>query len=154
MNLNKRNLKRSRGPLVHLSAGLLLSGCVFDQLQRSEENDIERVEQKQASLQTEQDKSAALQQQEDLLAAELSERQLSLSELNDRVQEINAKNGRAISDNDASRIEYHALLGQLHETNEQLTLMEQGTAYSIEERRARIASLKSRIKTQLDILFR
>ena len=134
-----------------------MSGCVFDQLQRSEENDIKRVEQKEAALQAEQDQSTALQQQEDHLAAELSERQLSLSELNDRVQAINARNGRTIADNDASRIEYHDLLGQLHETNEQLTqltLVEQGTAYSIEERRKRIASLKARIKTQLDILFR
>jgi hypothetical protein len=154
MTLNKRHRKRSRFPLAHLGAALLLSGCVFDQLQRSEENDIKRVEQKQASLQTEQDRATALQQQEDRLAAELSERQLSLNELNDRVQEINSKNGRAISDNDASRIEYHDLLGQLHETNEQLTLVQLGTADSIEERRARIAFLKARIKTQLDILFR
>ena len=137
-----------------MSTVLLLSGCFFDQLQRSEENDIQRVEQKQATLQTEQYRSATLKQQEEQLAAELSERQLSLNQLNDRVQEINAENGRAIADNVATRLQYNDLLGQLHETNEQLALAQQGTAGSIEERRERVASLKARLKAQLDLLLR
>jgi septal ring factor EnvC (AmiA/AmiB activator) len=144
-----------RGPWSAISvSALLLSGCFFDQLQRSEENDIQRVEQKQATLQTEQSRSATLKQQEEQLATELSERQLSLNELNNRVQEINAKNGRAIAANDSTRLQYNDLLGQLHATNEQLALAQQGAAGSIELRRDRIASLKARLKAQLDLLLR
>jgi predicted nuclease with TOPRIM domain len=154
MNRGRAPLKRGPSPAIPVSAALLLSGCFFDQLQRSEESDIQRVEQKQATLHTEQYRSDTLKQQEEQLATELSERQLSLNELNDRVQEINAENGRAIADNDAARLRYHDLLGQLHETNEQITLAQQGTVGSIEERRERIASLKARIKAQLDLLFR
>ncbi|HEV7612247.1 MAG TPA: hypothetical protein VGO37_10255 [Steroidobacteraceae bacterium] len=132
---------------------LLLSGCFFDQLQRSEEGDILRVEQKQATLQAEQDRAATLKQQEEHLAAELSERQFSLNELNDRVQSINAANGRSIADNDAKRLQYD-LIGQLHETNKQLALLQQAAPGSIEERRERIAYLRSRLKAQLDVLLR
>jgi flagellar biosynthesis/type III secretory pathway chaperone len=137
-----------------VSAVLLLNGCLFNQLQQSEESDIQRVEQKQAMLQTEQTRSATLKRQQDELATELSERQLSLNELNDRVQEINAKNGRAIAVNDAARLEYDNLLGQLHETNRQLAVAQQGSAGSTEERRERIASLKAQLKAQLDLLLR
>jgi septal ring factor EnvC (AmiA/AmiB activator) len=154
MNRGRSPLRRGPSPAIPVSAALLLSGCFFEQLQRSEESDIQRVEQKQATLQTEQHRSATLRQQEEQLATELSERQLSLNELNDRVQEINAENGRAIADNDAARLRYHDVLGQVHETNEQLTLAQQGTAGSIEERHERIASLKDRLKAQLDLLFR
>jgi predicted nucleic acid-binding Zn-ribbon protein len=154
MNRGIAPLKRGPWPAIPVGAVLLLTGCFFDQLQRSEENDIQRVEQKQATLQTEQYRSVALKQQEEQLATELSERQLSLNQLNDRVQEINAENGRAIADNDATRLQYNDLLGQLHETNEQLALAQQGTAGSIEERRERIASLKARLKAQLDLLLR
>jgi ABC-type uncharacterized transport system auxiliary subunit len=132
---------------------LTLSGCFFDQLQRSEENDIQRVEQKQATLHAEQARAATLQQQEEQLAAELSARQLSLNELNDRVQKINAANGRSIADNDAKRLQYD-LIGQLHETNKQLALLQQGAPSSIEERRERIAYLQTRLKAQLDVLLR
>jgi uncharacterized phage infection (PIP) family protein YhgE len=154
MNRDIAPLTRGPWPAIPVSAVLLLSGCFFDQLQRSEENDIQRVEQKQATLQTEPYRSATLKQQQEQLATELSERQLSLNELHDRVQEINAENGRAIADNDATRLQYNDLLGQLHETNEQLALAQQGTAGSIEERRERIASLKARLKAQLDLLLR
>jgi septal ring factor EnvC (AmiA/AmiB activator) len=147
-------LIRGPWPAISVSAMLLLSGCFFDQLQRSEENDIQRVEQKQATLQTEQSRSGTLKQQEEQLATELSERQLSLNELNNRVQEINAENGRAIATNDSTRLQYNDLLGQLHATNEQLALAQQGTAGSIELRRDRIASLKARLKAQLDLLLR
>jgi flagellar biosynthesis/type III secretory pathway chaperone len=107
-----------------------------------------------AAVQTEQHRSATLKQQEEQLATELSERELSLNELNNRVQEINAENGRAIADNDAARRQYHDLVGQVHETNEQLTQAQQGAANSTEERRERIASLKAQLKAQLDLLFR
>ena len=153
MNRAKAPLRRVPWPAVLLGPALM-SGCFFDQLQRSEENDIQRVEQKRATLQTEQDRSATLKRQEAQLAAELSERQLSLSELNERVQRINEENGRAIADNDAARLHYHDLLAQLHETNGQLASAQQGTAASIEERRERIASLKARLSAQLDLLLR
>jgi predicted nucleic acid-binding Zn-ribbon protein len=133
---------------------LLLSGCFFDQLQRAQESDIQRVEQKQATVQTAKYRSATLEQEEEQLATELSERQFSLNALNDRVQEINADNGRTIADNDATRLRYHDLLWQLQETNEQLALAQQDTVGSIEERRERIASLKARIKAQVDLLLR
>jgi len=136
------------------SVALIVSGCFFDELQRSEENDIQRVEQKQAALRAEQDRAAALKQQEGQLAAELSERQLSLNELNDRVQEILAANGRSIADNDAKRLQYRVLLGQVHETNEQLAALQERPPRSIEERRERIASLKAQLKAQLDLILR
>jgi hypothetical protein len=131
---------------------LMLSGCFFDQLQRSEESDIRRVEQKQAALQAEQGRAATLKQQEEQLAADLSERQLSLNELNDRVQKINAANGRLIADNDAKRLQYD-LIVQLHETSGQLALLQQATAGSIAERRERIADLQTRLRAQLDVLL-
>jgi hypothetical protein len=131
---------------------LMLSGCFFDQLQRSEENDIRRVEQKQTALQAEQGRAAALKQQEEQLAADLSERQLSLSELNDRVQKINAANGRFIADNEAKRLQYD-LIVQLHETNGQLALLQQAAPGSIAERRERIADLQTRLRAQLDVLL-
>lgn len=134
-------------------AMLMLCGCFFDQLQRSDESDIRRVEQKQATLQAEKQRLAALKRQEEELAAELSERQLSLNELNDRVQRINAANGRSIGDNDAKRLQYD-LIEQLHETNEQLAVLQKGAAGSIEERRERMTYLKTRLKAQLDDLLR
>ncbi len=133
---------------------LMLSGCFFDQVQRSEETDIRRVEQKQVALQAEQHKSTALIQQEDQLAAELSERQLSLSELTDRVQNINSANGGVIAENDAKHLQHQDLIAQLHETNHELAQLQQGTPGSIEERRVQIADLKARLRAQLDQLFR
>src|ERR1700733_11046514 len=146
--------KRSMWGVILLSAVLLVSGCFFDQLQRSEESDIQRVEQKQGTLETEQNQSQSLKQQEEQLATDLSERQLSLDELNDRVETINAENGRTIANNEAMRLQYHQLLAQLHETNEQLRLAQQGTDGSVEERRERIASLKAELDAQIDRLLR
>ena len=133
---------------------MLISGCFFDELQRSEESDIHRVQQKQATLQAEQTRSAALNDQEEQLAADLSGHQLSLEELNDRVQEINAANGRSIADNEAERRRYYGLITQLHQTNDQLALLQQGTPSEIEKRNERITDLKSRLKAQLDLLLR
>lgn len=133
---------------------MLLAGCFFDHVQRSEESDIQRVEQKQAVLQTEQERSARLRRQEEQLAAEMSERQLSLNDLSARVQEINAENEHAVADNEAARAQYLDLLAQLHETNEELALAQQGGSGSIAERRERIAFLQARLKAQLDVLLR
>ena len=41
-----------------MSVALLLTGCFFDRSERSDENDIARVEQKQATLADEQDRAA------------------------------------------------------------------------------------------------
>lgn len=142
-----------RWRLVAMAASLLLGGCVFDQLQRSNENDIHRVEQKQAALQAEQDRSARLARQEDLLAAELSERQVSLKELNDRVETLQEQNGHAIAGNESQRQEYRALIGRLYQTNQQLASLQRGTDGSNEERRERIDYLKSQIKAQLELLL-
>ncbi len=142
-----------RWRLVAMAASLLLGGCVFDQLQRSNENDIYRVEQKQAALQAEQDRSARLARQEDLLAAELSERQVSLKELNDRVETLQEQNGHAIAGNESQRQEYRALIGRLYQTNQQLASLQRGTDGSNEERRERIDYLKSQIKAQLELLL-
>lgn len=136
-----------------MSVALLLGGCVFDQLQRSNENDIQRVEQKQATLQAEQDRSAVLTRQEELLGAELSERQMSLEELNDRVEKLQAENGRAITDNESKRLQYRDLIGRLHQTNQRLASLQRGTEGSIEERRQRIDYLRSQIKAQLQLLL-
>lgn len=136
-----------------MSVALLLGGCVFDQLQRSNENDIQRVEQKQATLQAEQDRSAVLSRQEDLLVAELSERQMSLNELNDRVEKLQAENGRAIANNESQRLQYRDLIGRLHQTNQQLASLQRATDGSIEERHQRIDYLKSQIKAQLQLLL-
>jgi chromosome segregation ATPase len=143
----------SRWRLPLMSVALMLGGCVFDQLQRSNENDIQRVEQKQAALQAEQDRSTRLEHQEELLAAELSERQVSLSELNDRVEKLQIENGRAIADNASKRLEYADLIGRLHQTNERLASLQRGTDGSIEERRERIDYLKTQIKAQLELLL-
>ena len=132
---------------------LMLSGCFFDQLQQSQERDIRRVEQKQATLQAEQARSAKLSLQEEQLSSELGERELSLAELNERVQKINADNGRTIEDNDAARQRYQNLLGQLHESNEQLNVARNALGGSVEERRAHIESLKAQLKEQVDLLF-
>jgi flagellar biosynthesis/type III secretory pathway chaperone len=133
---------------------VLLGGCFFDHVQRSEESDIQRVEQKQAILQAEQQKSTRLRQQEEQLAAVMSERELSLSDLTTRVQQINAENGRTIADNEAALAQYHALLAQLHDTNQELALAQQSSAGSIEDRRERIAALEARLKAQLDLVLR
>lgn len=144
-----------RGHRLALTAGsvVLLGGCFFDQVQRSEEGDIQRVEQKQSLLHSEQEKSAQLERQREQLAAELGTRQLSLDELNAQVEEINAENGHAIAENEAARARYLDLLAQLHETNEELALAQQGAAGGVEERRERIHSLKSRLKAQVDLLL-
>lgn len=141
-------------PVIAAASATLLAGCFFDQVQRSEESDILRVEQKQAVLQAEQKRSARLGQQEEQLAAEMGERQLSLDDLSARVQEINAENGHAVADNEAARAQYLDLLAQLHETNEELALAQEGGSGSMAERRERIASLKSRLRAQLDLLLR
>ena len=142
-----------RWKLVPLSVALLLGGCVFDQLQRSNEDDIQRVEQKQVTLQAEQDRSAVLTRQEDLLVAELSERQMSLDELNVRVEKLQAENGRAIADNESKRLQYRDLIGRLHQTNQQLASLQRAADGSIEERHQRIDYLKSQIKAQLQLLL-
>lgn len=54
----------------------------------------------------------------------MGERQLSLNDLNERVQEINAANGRALAENDAARAQYRDLLAQLHETNDEIVLVQ------------------------------
>lgn len=136
------------------ACAMLLGGCFFDQVQRSEESDIERVEHKQAALQSEQQRAAELKHQEDELAGELGERELSLHELDARVQDINAANGRAIAENEAGRARYRDMLARLHETNEELALAQNASGGSVEERRARIASLKAQIKEELDLLLR
>jgi flagellar biosynthesis/type III secretory pathway chaperone len=147
-------VKPGRWPAIATGCAMLLAGCFFDQVQRSEESDIQRVEQKQAILQTEQERSARLGQQEERLAAEMSERQLSLNDLNARVQAINAENGRAFADNEVARTQYLDLLTQLHETNDELALALQDGSGSTAERRERIASLEARLKAQLDLLLR
>lgn len=131
----------------------LLGGCLFDQVQHSEESDIQRVEQKQALLQSEQEKSARLKRQKEQLAAELAERQLSLDQLNAQVQKINAENGRAIAENEAARAQYLDLLTQLHETNQEIALAQQGEAGGVQERRERVASLKARLRAQINVLL-
>lgn len=151
MRGNVSSVGRFRWPV--LSAALLLGGCVFDQLQRSNEKDIERVEQKQAALHAEQDRSAVLTRQEELLAAELSERQLSLNEINDRVEKLQAANGVAIANNESKRLQHRDLIGRLHQTNQQLASLQRGADGSIEERRQRIDYLKSQIKAQLQLLL-
>lgn len=133
---------------------MMLSGCFFDQLQQSQENDIRRVEQKQATLQAEQARSAKLSAQEEELNSELGERQLSLAELNERVQRINTENGRTLEDNAAARQRYHDLLAQLHESNEQLYAARLAPEGSVEERRERVEYLKARLKEQVDVLLR
>ena len=80
-----------------VAAQVLLWRALFRPSAALEESDIQRVEQKQVVLATEQEKSTRLQQEEEQLAADLSERQLSLDQFNARVQEINAENGRAIA---------------------------------------------------------
>jgi flagellar biosynthesis/type III secretory pathway chaperone len=147
-------VKHGLWPTIATGSAVLLGGCFFDQVQRSEESDIQRVEQKQAVLQAEQERSTRLGQQEEQLTAEMSERQLSLTDLSARVQEINTENGRAIADNEAARAHYLALLAELHDTNEELALAQHGAAGSIAERRERIASLTARLKAQLDLLLR
>src|SRR5579863_3926709 len=77
----------------------LLTGCFFDQVQKSEEGDIQRVEQKQATLQAQRERAAILPRQEQQLTTELSERQLTLDELTRRVEALNAENGHALADN-------------------------------------------------------
>ncbi len=139
---------------IATGCAVLLAGCFFDQVQRSEESDIQRVEQKQGVLRAEQERSARLGQQEQQLTAEMSERRLSLNDLSARVQEINAENGHAVADNEAARAQYLDLLAQLHETNEELALARQGGSGSIAERRERIASLEARLQAQLDLLLR
>lgn len=132
---------------------LVLEGCFFDRVQRSEEDDIQRVEQKQATLQTEQYRAAVLDQKEDQLANEMGFRELSLQELNDRIERINADNGREISNNEAKRLQYQALLAQLHETNQRLSSLQQGDPAHLEQKRDQIASLKTRLREQLDLLL-
>jgi septal ring factor EnvC (AmiA/AmiB activator) len=144
---------RSLCSALALGSAVLLGGCFFDQVQRSEENDIERVQQKQALLQSEQQRSTRLQQQKEQLAAELAARKVSLDDLNAQVQEINAENGRTIAENEAARAHYLDLLTRLHETNQELALAQQGGADAVEGRREHIASLKARLKAQIDILL-
>lgn len=133
---------------------LVLEGCFFDRVQRSEEDDIQRVEQKQATLQTEQYRAAVLDQKENQLANEMGIRELSLQELNDRIERINADNGREISNNEAKRLQYQALLAQLHETNQRLSSLQQGDPAHLEQKRDQIADLKTRLREQLDLLLR
>jgi hypothetical protein len=154
MNLDKRPSKSGLYQVGSLGIMVLLGGCFFDQVQKSEEGDIQRVEQKQATLKTQQERAATLQRNEQRLTAELSERQLTLDELTQRVEALNAENGHALADNDAARRRYELYLQQLHETNEQLALVEQSAAGAdVEERRERIAELKARLKTQIDALL-
>lgn len=136
-----------------MSVALILGGCVFDQLQRSNENDINRVEQKQAALQDEQGQSAQLTQEEDQLATELSNREFSLSELNDRVEQLQVRNGRALAVNDAKRRGYEDVLARLHQTNEQVASLQGAADGSIEKQRERIDYLKAQIKAQLQLLL-
>ena len=131
----------------------LLGGCYFDQLQRAEQGDIARVEGKQAELERERSRSDDLRQRERELADELSERELSLQELNARVAAINEANGRTLADNEDSRRSYLALESQVHDTNVELAELRRGGAAADDARRARIATLESRLKSQLDLLF-
>ncbi|HEY0747800.1 MAG TPA: hypothetical protein VGD63_13960 [Steroidobacteraceae bacterium] len=145
--------KEGGAGIVLIGTALLLGGCVFDQLQRSNENDIHRVEQKQADLQAEQDRSARLKRQEDELVVELGERQFSLSELNDRVEKLQAENGRTIAENESRHRDYADLIARLHQTNSQLASLQRGTDGSIEQRRERVDYLKTQIKAQLQLLL-
>jgi chromosome segregation ATPase len=145
--------KEGGARMVLISTALMIGGCVFDQLQRSNENDIHRVEQKQATLQTEEDRSARLKRQEDELVAELGERQFSLSELNGRVEKLQAENGRAIADNGSRHRDYADLIERLHQTNSQLASLQRGTDGSMEQRRERVDYLKTQIKAQLQLLL-
>lgn len=129
------------------------AGCYFDQLQRSQESDIQRVEQKRAALETEQQQSAALQQQTDQLASVLSERELSLDELNARVSELNARNRRFIADNDAARARYRELLEQVHDTNGQVVRARQEAAGELSERRRHLGALEAQLKEQIRLLL-
>lgn len=154
-----RNLHRAfslqwRRTCVATSAVLLLSGCFFDQLQRSEEQDIQRVQQKQATLEAEKSKSVTLTQQAQQLEAELSEREFTLSQLTERVQTINAENGRAIAENESRRLEYESLLAQVHHTNQQLAAARQNISVPSEQRLAMIESLNAELKRQVDALLR
>lgn len=154
MNLEKSASERGLFRVGSVSVVVLLGGCLFDQVQKSEEGDIQRVEQKQAALKVQQDRAASLQQQEQQLVTELSERQLTLDELTQRVERLNAENGHVLADNDLARRRYEFYLQQLHETSEQLTLAQQGgEGADVESRRARIATLKARLKTQIDALL-
>lgn len=139
--------------MISAAITLMLSGCFFDRLQQSQESDIRRVEQKQATVQAEQARSTKLSLQEEELSSELGERELSLAELNERVQKINAENGRTIEDNDAARQRYQNLLAQVHESNEQLNVARNALGGSVEERRAHIESLKAQLKEQVDLLL-
>ena len=86
---------------------------------------------------------------------ELSDRQLSLDELSRRVEEINADNGHALADNESARRRYDYYLQQVHEANQQLAEIQQTkTPDAVEQRHERIASLKARLKTELDALLR
>ncbi|HLW25481.1 MAG TPA: hypothetical protein VKT22_14095 [Steroidobacteraceae bacterium] len=135
-------------------SAVFLGGCYFEQVQKSEEGDIQRVEQKQAMLQAEQARAAELKQQEDQLLAELSEHQLSWNELNERVESLNASNGHSIADTRAKRIEYENLMQQLHDTNDQLARLQRSEGNSrAEDRQARIADLKRQLKSELDRLL-
>ena len=150
-----RFVETGSGSIVAVAAAFLLSGCIFDRLQNSDRNDIQRVEQKEATLQTEQARSATLGQRQEELAQELERQVMSLEELNRRVQQINEENGRAITDERAASAQYHDLLLQLHDTSQELALADRGTdADSVEARRQRISSLKGQLRTQLDLLLR
>ena len=140
-------------PLALMSVAPTLGGCVFDQLQRSNENDIQRVEHKQAALQAEQDRSAQLTQQENELVSELGEREFSLSEINDRVEKLQAANGHNIALNDAKRGEYEEMIARLHDTNQQLASLRRDTDGPIAQRRERISYLKAQIQAQLQLLL-
>jgi predicted nuclease with TOPRIM domain len=135
-------------------SAVLASGCYFDQVQKSEESDIQRVEQKQAMLRAEQERAAKLKQQEDQLLEELSEQQLSWNDLNQRVETLNASNRHSIADTRAKRLEYEDLMQQLHATNDQLVGLQRGEGSSgAEDREARIAALKRQLRTELDHLL-
>jgi hypothetical protein len=136
--------KEGGARIVLISTALMIGGCVFDQLQRSNENDIHRVEQKQATLQAEEDRSARLKRQEDELVVELSERQFSLSELNGRVEKLH---------NGSRHRDYADLIERLHQTNSQLASLQRGTDGSMEQRRERVDYLKTQIKAQLQLLL-
>ena len=80
---------------------------------------------------------------------------MSLDELNRRVQQINEENGRGITDERASTLQYRDLLVQLHNTSQQLALAARGTdPDSVEARRERISSLRAQLQAQLDLLIR
>lgn len=153
MRSKHATFNRGPGAAIVASAVTLLSGCFFDQLQKSQEADIQRVEHKQATLQSEQARSVTLNQQEGELATELEERELSLNELSERVQRINTENGRAIADNDTARGRYRDLLAQLHEINEQIAEAQHGGGAATAGRRERIDSLRARLREELDLLI-